>query len=43
LPIFRAESSTPLGRTIYFEKEILISKKEIDFQELSCIKGLRRL
>jgi len=31
LPIFSAETRTTLGRTIYFEKEILISKKEIDF------------
>jgi hypothetical protein len=31
LPIFGAESSTPLGRMAYFKKEIFISKKEIDF------------
>jgi hypothetical protein len=32
LPIFGAESGTPLGRTIYFEKEI-------NFQKRSRITG----
>lgn len=39
MPIFGAESGTPLGRTIYFEKEISVSKKEINFQKRSRITG----